>query len=239
MGFFSVVSFLSFGCASFFKTLEALSTVLLCYADWSNNSHLYALDCIWAASPLLWANKWYCSIRRLNCPLWTWIVNNLQNISNMFFKGPLLHRVWDLVVFLCPICQSGFGSLAFFFIIICFFFAEANIAGVFGFSFPCLSLSWCCIFKFSEKSFHVLARHFLIVRRIWWVEALSFQLSEVFIGRGRKWILSGLSVKLFVGVCACVWILHVERTWLCWHCHIMVACLPCRDKKKYPHNEVG
>lgn len=31
-----------------------------------------------------------------------------------FFKGPLLHRVWDLVVFLCPIYQYWFGSLAFF-----------------------------------------------------------------------------------------------------------------------------
>ncbi len=84
----------------------------------------------------------------------------------MLFKGLLLHKVWDLVVFLCPIGQYWLGWFA-------FFHAFANIAGMFGFSFPCLSFSECCIF--SKKScISCFSEALLLVMRIWWVEGLSF-----------------------------------------------------------------
>lgn len=37
----------------------------------------------------------------------------------MLFKGPLLHKVWDLVVFLCPIGQYWLGWLFFFSLFFC------------------------------------------------------------------------------------------------------------------------
>lgn len=104
---------------------------LLCYADWSNNSCLYALDSVWASLPPTQTNKWYGSIRCLKCPLWIcWIiVNILQNISNVLFKYPLLHKVRPGCIFV------SHRSIQIWLIHFCSAFA--NIAGMFKFSFLC------------------------------------------------------------------------------------------------------
>lgn len=67
----------------------------------------------------------------------------------MLFKGPFLHKVWDLVVFLCPIGQYWFGWFTIFY---AFFVGSSNIAGAFGCPFPRLSFSECfLIFQKKKK----------------------------------------------------------------------------------------
>lgn len=97
----------------------------------------------------------------------------------MLFKGPLLHKVWDLVVFLCPIGQYWLGWFA-------FFYAFANIAGVFGFSFLVCHFLNAVFFKFPKKTnkkithvFMFLARHFYLWRVSDELKVWAFTQSEV------------------------------------------------------------
>lgn len=94
----------------------------------------------------------------------------------MLFKGPLLHKVWDLVVFLCPVGQYWFVvDLLFFFECLCKYCRH-------GWVFPSLVIFWMLyfffflfFFFFSEKScISCFSEALLLVTRIWWVEGLSF-----------------------------------------------------------------
>lgn len=109
----------------------------------------------------------------------------------MLFKGPLLHKVWDLVVFLCPIGQYWFGWFAFFM--------------PFQILLPCLDFSppvcyflnavFLLFFFIFQKS-HVLARHFYL----WWVsdelKVWTFTQSEVLLEGGRIKVTSVRAVDL-------------------------------------------
>lgn len=114
----------------------------------------------------------------------------------MLFKGPFLHKVWDLVVFLCPIGQCWFG----WFYLFLFFFSSfvkalAKIADVFV-SVP-LSVIYRILFNFPKKKkkgyvLHVFRKALF---NLWWgSDVLKFLNSDTirsFIGGWWKSILPG------------------------------------------------
>lgn len=125
----------------------------------------------------------------------------------MLFKGPLLHKVWDLVVFLCPIGQCWVGWFSFFL----FFMLLANVAGVFGVPFPCFVIFWMLYFSSFPKQSCIpcFSEALLLVMSIWGDDVLSFHAVRRFLSEKAEvnsvWTWSDV---VFMGLCVswAVWV---------------------------------